>query len=447
MSSALRIAVFVGTFPVISETFILRQITGLLELGNDVEVFADLRAQEDGPEQPEVEKYGLRDRTAWMDMPPECAPWELPVWPLTGKTWLPGATTSVSNAGRLTRAAPALLRSLVASPRLTKQLLDPKEYSYRASSLSGLYRLARLAGTRGGFEVLHAHFGPVGNSFRFARALWGAPLVVSFHGYDFSTLPRREGPRMYERLFATADAFTVNSEYTRRQVEQLGCQSERIHHLPVGLNPQEFPFRERTLPPGAPVRILTVGRLVEIKGHEYLLRAIARLREKYPVIQCEIAGDGPLRKKLEELSGELGVKELVTLHGAVSGEQIKRMMAEAHIFVLPSVSVEGDQEGQGLALQEAQASGLPVIATRHGALPEGLLPGQSGFLVPERDPVALAEQIQFLIDHPELWPRMGRRGREFVLEHFDIRKLNSRLVELYRKTIEGYRSRAQHVAG
>jgi colanic acid/amylovoran biosynthesis glycosyltransferase len=101
--------------------------------------------------------------------------------------------------------------------------------------------------------------------------------------------------------------------------------------------------------------------------------------------------------------------------------------------------VQGDEEGQGLVLQEAQACGLPVIATNHGALPEGLVPGQSGFLVPERDVDALAARLNYLIEHPELWPIMGRLGREFVV-NYDIRKLNSLLIELYRETIVSFSS-------
>ena len=94
------------------------------------------------------------------------------------------------------------------APRLTRSLLDAREYSYRARSLSGIYRLRTLLNAGGRFDVLHAHFGPVGNCFRFARELWRAPLVVSFHGYDFSTQPRKEGAGMYEKLFQTADLVT-----------------------------------------------------------------------------------------------------------------------------------------------------------------------------------------------------------------------------------------------
>lgn len=437
MSRPLRIAVFAGSFPVVSETFILRQITGLLERGHAVDIYADTRADPAGPVHVEVARHRLIERTRFMDMPPETAPWEMPVWPLTGRTWLPGSNRPTWNAVRLARAVLKLLRCLARSPRLTREVLDRAEYRYQAESLSGLYRLAALCRAPGNYDVLHAHFGPVANSFRFARKLWGAPLIVSFHGYDFSTLPRKEGRDVYRRLFQTVDAITVNSDYTRAQVEGLGGPPGKIRKLPMGLDPAEFEFRERTLQPGRPVRLLTVARLTEIKGHEHVIRAVATVRARHPGLCYDIVGDGPRRGRLEALAAELDVTGAVNFHGAADGAAVRRHLASADLFVLASVSVEGDQEGQGLVLQEAQAAGLPVLATRHGGLPEGLLPGESGFLVPEGDVEALAERLNFLVEHPGLWPMMGRAGRRYVEEHYDSRRLGDLLEAIYRQTIAG----------
>jgi colanic acid/amylovoran biosynthesis glycosyltransferase len=165
---------------------------------------------------------------------------------------------------------------------------------------------------------------------------------------------------------------------------------------------------------------------------------VANAHARHPGLRYEIIGDGPLRRKIEQLIIELGLREVVTLHGARDGAFVRERMREAHLALLGSVSIEGDAEGQGLFLQEAQASGLPVIATRHGALPEGMLPGKSGFLVPERDVAAMAERIEFLVAHPEVWPALGRAGREFVAARYDIRKLNQQLVGLYRDLRAGF---------
>jgi len=440
MSRPLRIAFLLGTFPVISETFILRQITGLLDQGHDVRIFANARPEASAPIHSEIAKYDLLNRTTYVAGPVESVVWELPMWPLGGRTWSPGATKAVANWRRFAVALPTMTRCLCHAPGLTRQLLSPREYRFQAASWSGLYRLATLCRVDGGFDVLHAHFGPVGNSFRFARELWSAPLVVSFHGYDFSTLVRKQGSTMYEKLFESANAITINSEFTRSRLEKLGCPSGKMRKLPVGLDPSEFPFRERTLHSTEIVRLLTVARLNEIKGHEFCLRAVAELQRSIPALRYDVVGDGPLRKSLELLAAELHLKNIVVFHGARTGAEIKGLLAQAHLFLLCSVNIEGDQEGQGLSLQEAQACGLPVIATKHGALPEGLLDKRSGVLVPERDIPALAEALEKLIKRSETWGEMGRVGRAFVEEHYDIRKLNANLVRIYTDVMNEHRT-------
>jgi len=439
MNEPRHIGMFMGMFPVVSETFILRQITGLIDLGKKVTVFADVRGDCISNVQPEVLRYGLLKEAVWTDAPPESTPYEMSVFPLNDETWLPGAPEATSNAGRLLRALPQLIHCFGLQPSLTSTLLDPGEHSYRASSLSGIYRLARLLRHNQPCDVIHAHFGPTANSFRFVRPLWNAPMVVSFHGYDFTTVPQKEGKNVYQRLFREVDMVTVNSRFTQGCLEALGCPTERMRMRPVGVDLEQFPFKARLHRKGEPLNVLAVGRLVEKKGHEYLIRAVARVRERLPEVRCHIAGGGPLQTKLRNLVAELGLVDSVTLHGALPGPAVQKLFAEAHVFVLPSVTA-GDAEGQGLVLQEAQAVGLPVIATQHGPLPEGLLVEESGFLVPERDADALAERIHFLAAHADQWPRMGQSGRGFVEARYDIKKLNRRLLEIYSEAREAYRS-------
>src|SRR4030095_852055 len=142
-----------------------------------------------------------------------------------------------------------------ATPRLARQVLDRAQYGFQAESLSALFRLSSLTRRRCRYDVLHAHFGTSGNSFLFARELWQAPLLVSFHGYDFCTLPRQQGLGMCRRLFETADVVTVNSEFTRGRVRALGCPGEKLRMLPVGLDLGKFPFRERHKEKNKPVQI------------------------------------------------------------------------------------------------------------------------------------------------------------------------------------------------
>lgn len=285
---------FVGTFPVASETFIVRQIAGLLDAGHDVRVFANCRGDESVMHDA-VRRYGLMERTTFVEGPAESITWEMPIRPVRGETWLPGSEKPVSNIQRIADAFPVLQQCAQRAPGLTHHVLNKSEYRYRAESLSGAYRLAALLGQPRRFDVLHAQFGPVAESFRFARALFHAPFIVSFHGYDFCTVPRKEGAGVYDRLWPAADVVLANSDYTRQRLLALGCPAAKNVVLPVGLNPNDFVFRERSLAVGETLRILTVARLVEIKGHEFALRAFARLRAEFPNAQYDLLGDGPLR--------------------------------------------------------------------------------------------------------------------------------------------------------
>jgi colanic acid/amylovoran biosynthesis glycosyltransferase len=438
VKAPLRIAFFVGVFPVPSETFILRQITGLLDLGHEVHIFANARGEERVVHEA-VRRYDLIKRTTFVEGPAESVVWEMPVRPLRGETWLPGAEKPMANLARLVDALPVLQESAVSSPALTRHVLSRAEYGYRSQSLSGAYRLATLLRSGQKFDLLHMHFGPIANAFRFARELFQVPLVVSFHGYDFCTVPRKEGNNVYEHLWPVADVVLANSNYTHQQLRALGCPKSKLRLLPVGLNPSEFEFCERTIAPNEVIRFLTVARLVEIKGHEYALRAFADFRQTYPKARLDLVGDGPLRLRLESLIRELSLQDAVTLHGSRSELEVREFFARAHVFLLTSVNVNGDEEGQGLVLQEAQACGLPVIATRHGAFPEGVAPANASWLVPERDVEALAVRLREMVADQARWPVMGRAGREFVEHHYDIRLLNQQLVDLYRGAVSTFK--------
>ncbi|MBA7689291.1 GDP-mannose-dependent alpha-(1-6)-phosphatidylinositol monomannoside mannosyltransferase [subsurface metagenome] len=132
------------------------------------------------------------------------------------------------------------------------------------------------------------------------------------------------------------------------------------------------------------------------------------------------------------------IKNYVKILGAVEQDEILKLYQQAHIFVLPSVTASnGDQEGIPVVLMEAQAVGLPIISTYHSGIPEVIMDGKSGFLVPEKDVNALADRLDYLIEHPEIWSEMGRCGRNFVEEKYDIKKLNQQLVEIYQNLIRG----------
>ncbi len=401
-----RIAVFVDRFPVLSETFVLNQITGLIDRGHDVDI-VPARPGGDAVVHGDVERYGLRSRV-------------LPLCP------------------------PALVR-LQRAPRLFSRLVrlrglgalaavDAFRHGRDAWSLRLLYAAAVFA-DRGSYDVVLCHFGP---NARFAQRLRdvGAlrgPLAAVFHGWDLSQFLRRSGPRPYARLFARGDLFLPISARWAERLRELGCPSERtvVHHM--GIDPNRFPFETRDLGPDEPVRVLSVARLVEKKGIEFGIRAVAAYLATpgaRPLEYC-IVGDGPLRADLARLIRDLRVSGHVTLVGHKSQEEVTRELQRAHVFVAPSVTgADGDEEGIPVVLMEALAVGLPVVSTRHSGIPELIEDGVSGVLVAEGDAEALADALARLVDNVGGWPAMAQRGRQRVEEDFNLHQLNDQLVSL-----------------
>src|SRR3990170_118979 len=406
----MRIAFIVSTFPKLSETFIMSQITGLLDMGHDVRVFSEYRNTREKKVHPDVIKYGLMDRISYF----------------------------VTPENRLKRAASAsrlLAANFHKGPLDLLKSVNFFSLGKKALSLKVLHLLTPMIGSR--FDIIHSHFG-INGALAIYLKLMGVPgrYITTFHGYDVNSLPHQAAPGYYKDLFSHGDRFTSNTEYTRRRAVSLGCDEKKITILPVGLDIGKFKYSPRVLKAGAPVRLLTIGRLVEKKGHEYALKAVKALKDKGFNVRYTIAGDGPEKNRLEALSNSLGVSEQVEFLYDIHEHEALDLYSRSHIFVLPSVtSVDQDREGQALVLQEAQASGMPVVSTLHNGIPEGVLDGGSAFLVPERDHVMLAEKIEYLIKRPSTWSDMGLAGRRFVEQKYDIRKLNNELVGIYEEML------------
>ena len=404
-SQALKVAVFVEGFPRLSETFILSHIAGLIKRGCAVTIVSADRS-EDHDHHPVVDALGLMDRTIYIDVP-RTAP------------------------ARMWSAARIFTRMLWHNPRAAFGALNVFAHGRIAANLRLIHWYAALHGKK--FDIFHCHFGPVG-VFGAHLAALGIPgeLITTFHGYDVGSYARAAGAGIYRRLFNVGRRFTVNSRSTLTKLTALGCPPEKITLVPMGIDLAEFTFRERTLADGEPMKLLTVGRLVGKKGHEFALKAVAGIVRTHPNVRYHIVGDGPDRERLEVLARSLGIAGVVEFTGALDADSVKNQYDDAHIFLLASVTDEtGDCEGQGVVLQEAQASGLPVLATRHNGFPEGVDEGVSAYLVPERDPETLGERLAYLADNPEHWPEMGRAGRAFVESRFTVTRMNDTFMELY----------------
>jgi glycosyltransferase involved in cell wall biosynthesis len=288
--------------------------------------------------------------------------------------------------------------------------------------------------------LVHAHFGPAGVTALPIRRKLGIPLITSFYGYDVSTYgQRREWREMYQRLFDVGDLFLVEGPYMRERLTDLGCPPEKVQIQRIAINLPLFPFQPRKLNGHSDlIKILQVGRMVEKKGFEYALRAFAEVHRADSNTELWLIGDGPLRASLQNLAQELDASDAVRFLGFKTRQEYADIARQCHILLQPSVtSNDGDSEGGApTVLLEMQASGMPIIATRHADIPNVVIEGESAILVPERDAVALAEAIKELLAAPARWETMGRAGRSFVTARHDIKTEVKHLEAKYQEILK-----------
>jgi glycosyltransferase involved in cell wall biosynthesis len=286
-------------------------------------------------------------------------------------------------------------------------------------------------------DVVHAQFGPMGVLVAPVTEALDIPLVVTFHGYDISVLPQQETTReRYRALFEKADALTGVSNHNCDKLKVLGAPEEKVHVLHNGTQLSNFAYSNPAQDfDGEQVRLLFVGRLVEVKSPLSLLDTFLEVTEEVgskPELILTIAGNGPLEGEVNEYIDRHGIDERVCCVGRIPHSEVRHLMQTHHIYVQHCKKTDGGaEEGLGVTFIEAQASGLPVVATQSGGIPDVVVDGETGYLVPEDDVEAMADRIVHLVRHPDTWERMGRAGRQHVEEHFDLTKQAGKLIELY----------------
>ena len=306
----MKIAVLVNSFPALSETFILNQITGLLEMGHEVSVFSRLRPAGQKFHR-DILDYELEGRTHYLA--------EIP----RNKT-IRRLKTLVQIILNFPRGPVKIMRAL-------RILLNREEgFPYPL-----LYFVFLFLGRE--FDVVHCHFGPLGIvGVLLKQTGFDVKFVTTFHGFDANCYPRKTGLDVYNELFKEGDLFTANTNFTKGQIVKLGCCPNKVRILPVGLKIEKFPFSPRQYPKDGPVRILTVARLVEKKGYEYSIRAVGQLVKSGRRVLYTIAGDGPLESELKKLVCELGIEKHVEFLGALVQEEIIELYSSCLLYTSPS---------------------------------------------------------------------------------------------------------------
>ncbi len=289
-------------------------------------------------------------------------------------------------------------------------------------------------------SVLHSHFGFTGFDVLPVKRRSGLPMVTTFYGYDVSVLPRHEEWRHnFSRLFRDGEVFTAEGPVMKSRLVELGCQPEKVHIVKLGICLEKYRFRNSPVrEPGRGPRVLFCGRLTEKKGLEYALRALRRSREVLDDIELHIIGDGELRSEIETFIVENQMTSYTFLHGSQSHERVIDELQKADLLIVPSVTgSDGDTEGGApTILLEAQACGVPIVASRHADIPNVVVEGGSALLSDERDDSMLAKNILEVLRDPQCRSRMGDVGRRFVEQHHDVSSQIAKLEEIYGQLAE-----------
>ena len=406
----MRIAFIVDRFPNISETFILNQITGLMDRGHHIDIYADW-VRDPNETHPDVINYGLLDQARYV---------------------------SRYRSVRICQKILLLSQSLFKSPAILSQSAFFFKKSLFFESLRIFYSAAPFLQKKESYDIIHCHFGQNGLKGALLRrtgAISGK-LVTTFHGFDITAYIGQHGHLIYEPLFSTGDLFLPISEKWKKKLLELGCNGNKILVHRMGVDSSKFAFSPRKRSLNDPVTLVTIGRLVEKKGIEYSIRAMAEILKNHKKLKYIIIGGGPLLTALQDLVGSLKIEDSVKLIGQKRQQEVIKILNKSHILIAPSVTGrDGDQEGTPVSLMEAMSTGIPVVSTQHSGINELVEDGVAGFLVPERDIDSLADRISYLISHPEICSQMGIAARTYIERYFNIDRLNNRLAKIYEELL------------
>ncbi len=405
------IAFFVQSFPELSETFILNQITGLIDKGKDVQVIAIHRGK-GGAVHEDYKAYDLSKRTTYL-------------------------LDSEADTGKHGLFLRVVNRVFAASRREITRLrfsLTKEQNFYSSRTFHKASKIIQTAAPLQKFDIIFAHYGPIGSLAILLRELgfFSGPIATFFHGFDLSKdqaihFFRKE----YQTLFEKGELMFPVSHFWHRKLLEWGCPDKKIRVHRMGINPDVFQMQRPERPINRPVKMISVGRITEKKGLEFAVKAVAKVAEMLP-IDYAIIGTGETILEIKKLIKQLKADNFIHCLGDQTQERITQFLAQADIFLLPSVTANnGDMEGIPVALMESMAMGLITVSTRHSGIPELITNGVDGYLAPERDVNALAEILLAITNQPiSALEKMRRMARFKIESEFNTHTLNEQLLEL-----------------
>jgi len=258
-------------------------------------------------------------------------------------------------------------------------------------------------------------------------------IIVTFHGYDAYYLPRgKQLENLVNDYKMYVDEITVNSAYLKQLLVEKGFPDTKIIIVPVGVDVGFFKPSKALEEINLPIKLITVARLVDLKGVYYGIQVFKKLINLGYDVHFTIVGEGPEEKRLKALCHSLGIADKVDFSGKKSQPEIKSLLENHHLFLMTStIDIDGRREAFGVVSLEAQAMELPVIGFKSGGFPETLVDGETGFLVEDKDVDAMAAAVERLINDRQLLQQMGKQARIHVLENFSFEKTTKKYLELY----------------
>jgi len=287
-------------------------------------------------------------------------------------------------------------------------------------------------------DLIHAHWSlPQGLMGIAGGRLSGIPCVTTVHGSDVYGLRHPLFKILNSMVIRHSDACTANSTATARKVREISGRKD-IEIIPMGFDPEVFtPLDSRNIPgPKREKTLLYVGRLIDWKGVDSLIKALPLVQRRFPETRLLLIGDGPQRAELMGLCRDLGIEESVKFMGEIPQDLLPEYYSSAQAFVLPSiVNEKGETEGLGLVLLEAMACGTPVIGSDVGGIPDIIKNGNTGLLAKPRDPEDLADKIMTVMADKKLAEELSSRASRYITENFSWDSIADRFLKLYQRTL------------
>lgn len=300
----------------------------------------------------------------------------------------------------------------------------------KLATIPFLVRFTWLTGKQAkGSDIIHCNWTLSGLAAYLSKFIHKTPYVITVQGSDvFKTIHIPVVRSLIGLALRKASHVIALSNELKTATIRFGVPAENITVIPNGVNISQFPVGSKE---GRKNQLIFVGSLIERKGVSYLIQAMASLVAAQPDIRLVIVGEGKDRSLLEELASQLGLQENVIFMGTQSQEKVSELMRESRLFILPSI-----EEGQGVVLVEALASGTPCIGSRVGGIPDVITP-DVGKVVDAGDVTGLAEAIIVLTSNVEIWNRASVNARHRVEQEYDWQVLVKRITDIYQNVISG----------